>query len=203
MHAPAAGRKGPLLSLTLVIAAAAAALAPVSPVFVERWYSTGVYPHAQRLVTPLSNLVPFAWLDVLSIVAVAWLGRLWWRALRRAGGPRLPRAARAVLATLAAGAAVYLVFLTLWGFNYRREPIARKLVLDARAPTTADVLRLGDAGHEPDPLVRRPLVQRGGRGVPVVGHRERQAVHPARPGRPVVAVDEFNFHPKHPRDQAG
>jgi len=37
---------------------------------VERWFSTGVFPPMQRALTPISNLVPFAILDVLSVGAL-------------------------------------------------------------------------------------------------------------------------------------
>ena len=37
---------------------------------VERGYSTGVYPVIQRVLTPVSNLVPFALLDILAVAAL-------------------------------------------------------------------------------------------------------------------------------------
>ncbi len=128
----------------VVAAAIVAALVPLDPALVERWFSTGVYPHVQRLITPVSNVVPIAWLDLLSLAAAVWLVRLWWRAIRRGGNRRLPRIVHALAATVTAAATVYLLFLALWGLNYRRQPIGAKLVLDARAPTTAQVLALGE-----------------------------------------------------------
>jgi hypothetical protein len=44
---------------------------------------------------------------------------------------------------LAGGAAIYIVFLLLWGFNYRRVPMRDRLVIDRAAPTTEQVLELG------------------------------------------------------------
>ena len=41
-----------------------AGFAPADASLVERWYSTGVYPVIQRILTTVSNLVPFALLDV-------------------------------------------------------------------------------------------------------------------------------------------
>ncbi len=46
-----------------------AGFAPIDARLVERWYSTGVYPVIQRVLTPVSNLVPFALLDVLAVAA--------------------------------------------------------------------------------------------------------------------------------------
>jgi hypothetical protein len=53
----------------VIAAALAGALIPFSPSFIERWYSTGLYPNVQRVVTPVTNLVPFALFDVLTVVA--------------------------------------------------------------------------------------------------------------------------------------
>jgi hypothetical protein len=133
-----------VLQGAVVLAAIAAAAAPVDPALVERWFSTSLYLHVQRVMTPVSNTVPIAWLDVATLSAAGWLLHLWWTALRRGAEPRRRRAARAGMATLTAAAVVYLAFLAIWGFNYRRADIARKLVVDGRAPTTADVLRLGE-----------------------------------------------------------
>ncbi len=163
------------LQATLVAIAAAAALAPVSPAAVERWFSTGAYPHVQRLVTPMSNAVPVAWLDVLSLVAAAWIGRRWWRALRRGEERRLPRISRATLATITAAAVAYLAVLGLWGLNYRREPIARKLVLEARAPSTAEVLALGEDAAARLNALHRPAHDAGWDDAPWRGGPLREA----------------------------
>jgi hypothetical protein len=43
----------------------------------------------------------------------------------------------------AVAAAGYLVFLVLWGFNYRRLPMAERLVVDREPPSSEAVARLG------------------------------------------------------------
>src|SRR3990170_4925968 len=48
----------------LVVAGLATALMPLDPVKVERWYSTALYPRVQGLITPVTNRVPFALLDI-------------------------------------------------------------------------------------------------------------------------------------------
>src|SRR3954467_7574356 len=59
---------------SLVLAAIAAALLPLPPAAVQRWYAGPVYGTVQPLLTSASNLVPFALLDVLiAAVAAAWL----------------------------------------------------------------------------------------------------------------------------------
>jgi hypothetical protein len=139
-----ASRRQTLLELALVGLALAAAIAPLPPALVERWFSTGVYPIVQRIVTPASNLVPFAVLDVVSVAALAGVVWLVVGAIRQSRASRgirpLLRAGRRLVA---AAAVVYLSFLLLWGFNYRRVDMADRLVVDRAAPVPGAVLQLG------------------------------------------------------------
>lgn len=110
-------------------AAVVAALAQTPAALVEQVYARQWYPLVQRVLTPISDLVGFALFDVLAAAAVAGLGVWWWRAFRGAGAGWRRRAAAAVrLVVHGAGAAavLYLIFLTLWGFNYRRLPLTAR-----------------------------------------------------------------------------
>jgi hypothetical protein len=55
---------GRAVSVLVVVVAIAAAVAPTSPALVERYFSRGVYPVVQPLLTSASSLLPFAVLDV-------------------------------------------------------------------------------------------------------------------------------------------
>ena len=129
--------KAPLgVALGLVMAAAAAAVVPVPRAAIERIYSTGVYPVLQHSITGLSNRAPFALLDVLLLSAiVAWLAATAIDVHRifRLGPARV--ASRLALRTVVPAAVLYLGFLVLWGFNYRRIPLQDKLVFDQGAVT--------------------------------------------------------------------
>jgi hypothetical protein len=122
-------------AVALVLAGAVAAIVPIPPAFVERFYSTGVYPVLQRSLTSFSNRAPVALIDVLLLAGVAWLAFL------AAGVRRLFRAGparglwRLVVRTAVLAAALYLWFLVLWGLNYRRLPLEGKLAFDAPAVT--------------------------------------------------------------------
>ncbi len=120
----------PRVAAGLIAAAAAAALAPTPADWVERFYSTGAYLVGQPLVTRLSSLVRFALLDLLIVSLVVLLGVGWWRSVAgvRPGWRASARAAlRTGFLTLGLAAAIYLVFLLMWGLNYRREPLTEKL----------------------------------------------------------------------------
>jgi hypothetical protein len=130
--------------ILMVGLALAAAFAPAAPSITERWFSTGLYPRVQQLVTPLSSRIPFALFDVLlaaaviAIIVVLAGGVRAWRRTRGAA-PVLHAVRRLVVGA----AAVYLVFLLLWGFNYRRVPMTERLLVEPGAPAAEDVVQLG------------------------------------------------------------
>lgn len=132
------------MSLAVVATAVVLLLAPINAGAIEEWYATGFYPHVQRLLTPLSNLVPFALFDML-VIGVAVVALVWLVAgVRQA---RKQKSLRPVLSALlrlgVTAASIYLLFLLLWGFNYRRVPITNRIVLDRTRPSTEAVVALG------------------------------------------------------------
>lgn len=122
-----------IFALAIVLAAA-----PLPDTIVERWYSGGIFPVIQRLLTPVSNLVPFAIFDALWMGAVAVTAVMVRRRVRESGWMR--GSVRAAGSVLCASAVVYLVFLVTWGLNYRRVPVIERVVFDADRVT-------GDASH--------------------------------------------------------
>ena len=181
----------------LIAAALGAALVPWPPGAVERWYSARVFATLQPLVTSLSNLATFALLDLL-IAAIAVTGiALAIRDLRRA---RPLRGAYLIARrTVVLAAALYLLFLALWGLNYRRPRLRDELPYDASAvtPTAAAAAArlaverlnaLHDAAHaagwvEPD-VVDANLSDGFARAVRDVGITRE--VVPARPKRTLL-----------------
>ena len=184
-----------------IAAAAAAALAPTPAAWVEQAYSRQWYPIAQRVVTPVSGLVGFSLLDVLAIAGMLGLGFWWWRGLRRSGSERRGRAvalARLALQTAAFAAALYLVFLGLWGLNYRRAPLTAKLDYDTARISSEALVSLAsesvdrlNALYEPATAEPWPsfgeLPARFGSAFDVV-QRRLGAVRPAVAGRPKATL---------------
>jgi uncharacterized protein DUF3810 len=175
--------------VTVILAAAAAALLPVPRGWVERWYSEGVYSRLQRSVTALSNAIDWSLFDVVCVIALTGALLIVVRSVQRAGCIRGSAGAIWRLAILASVG--YLAFLAMWGLNYRRVPLADKLAFDrtrVTARATADLAmraagelnRLHGAAHRV-PLDERDLVapfheaQRvlGSRGAIVVGTPKR------------------------------
>ena len=132
------------IETALVLLALIAAVAPIPKVLVERWFSVGVYPRVQHVMTPLANLVPFAWFDVLLVAVIVLVGRVVVRAVRQARRDRqwspILSSAWTIVVT---AAGIYLLFLGCWGLNYRRVPMAERLEMVSGAPNREAVGQLG------------------------------------------------------------
>src|SRR5262245_49247344 len=111
-------------SLVLPIIAVLIFALPLSPSMVENAYSNNVYHWWQSWTTGLSNLAPFAVLDVF-ILGLAAL--VIWRGARLVGAMRTQGVVATVVETflrvLRAVSVVALLFLVFWGLNYRRVPL--------------------------------------------------------------------------------
>jgi len=138
------------LGVLLLLAVAAAAV-PMPAGAVERWYSNGIYPRIQSMMTTATNHIPIALLDVAAAILIA-VGLVWF--VRRARSIGAPRALlRGGVCVVSCAAALYLLFLGLWGLNYRRLPLERKLDYEqsrvtrdaamALANTAADFMNRG------------------------------------------------------------
>jgi hypothetical protein len=127
--------------LVVILFAIAAALIPWPSHAVERWYSQGLYLRVQPVVTSISNRVPIAWFD-LALGLLLVLGAVVFVRRTRRNGFRaaLRQTAGSALVTCAV---LYLLFLVLWGLNYRRVPLEQKLDYAASRVTRDAALRLG------------------------------------------------------------
>jgi hypothetical protein len=132
-----------LVRTGLPLAALAAAFLPASPVIVERLYASGAYVSIQSVLTSSSNRMSFAALDVLILTAcLAWVV-IAFRDLTRSP-TKLRGGARIIGRTITWSATLYLVFLAVWGLNYRRLRLAEKLLFEPAA-VTADAARAAGA----------------------------------------------------------
>ena len=164
-------------SLCAIGLALLAGFARINARFVERWYSTGLYPIIQRGLTPVSNLVPFALLDILAVGGLCLVIVMLVRSVRLARRKRKWTLLLITLARLVTSAAViYLVFLLLWGLNYRRVSMTDRLVLDRDASPEA-ILDLGRVAVRQLNAMHEAAHSEGWRTSPWREHRMRDAYH--------------------------
>ena len=134
----------PAIGTAIVAIAIVAAFVPIAPGTVEDWFSTSTYPAIQRTITPVSNILPVALLDALSLVALIVVVTIAIRSIQAARRAHNVRPVVSAVGRLCvATATVYLAFLGLWGFNYRRMPMEQRLSVAPESPTRDAVLKLG------------------------------------------------------------
>jgi len=117
------------LKIASICAAVLLALVPFPKVFVERFYSTFLYIHLQRVITSASNLVTFSLFDVLVIAVVA----AWVMALVTDIRSTKRVVPRVLVRSVVWASVLYIAFVCLWGFNYRRVNLKDKLEIDSRS----------------------------------------------------------------------
>ncbi len=127
----------------LIGAAVLAAFVPLPSGVVDRFYTARFYALLQPLLTSLSNLAPFAVLDVvLGATFTAWVALAARDLVQTPGG--VWGAVRVTTRTVTWCAVLYLLFLAMWGLNYRRPRMRDSLPFDASA-VTADAARAAAA----------------------------------------------------------
>jgi hypothetical protein len=165
------------LNMCAIGLALLAGLAPIDARFVERWYSTGIYPVIERGLTPVSNLVPFALLDILAVGGVCLVLLALVRSVRLARHKKKWAPLLITLSRLVTSAAViYLAFLLLWGLNYRRISMTDRLVMERDASQDA-ILDLGRLAVRQLNAMHAAAHSEGWRTSPWREHRLRDAYH--------------------------
>jgi hypothetical protein len=111
--------------------------------FIERFFSNGFYPRLQSIITPVTNLLPFAVYDLL-LLGLIFGVPAWWsvRVIRAGKGRRWRAAAGLFINTIVFSALAFLLFQILWGFNYSRLPLAQKVAYDDGRITKAAAIEL-------------------------------------------------------------
>lgn len=189
------------LHVLLVVLAAVLAVAPMPAAWVEHWFSTGLYAAVQPLVSSATSLIPVSLLDLLLLAAIGWIALAVVR-VTRARGRRLRELGFLIWRASVIGAAVYVLFLMMWGLNYRRQPITVRLdYADARVTPDAVAALAKKAVTEMNrlhPVAHAQLAASPGleavrlRLAPAFAQAQRaiamdRPAAPARPKHPLVA----------------
>jgi hypothetical protein len=126
----------------LVLAILLQRLAGMVPMFIETYYSRGVYYYLGRSFAFINRPFPFSLGETLLVfLPIAGLPVTLFFALRHlrrgAGGLAIFLGGLRALLWLAGGG--FLLFLLLWGFNYQRPPLGQNLKLTSREPEVGEL----------------------------------------------------------------
>lgn len=145
--------------LLATIAALILVLVPVPGWIVEELYSRDTYPWLQDILTAVSNVMPFALLDVLILGA---LGATLFRAVRLFNVVRqrgvMDALWEAVRRVIRFAAVIAILFYWAWGFNYRRTALETGLPGGKAVEPTIDLLQLAVADANSLATRLRPVV---------------------------------------------
>lgn len=128
------------LPAALFVAALSLHFFAASPLRVERWYSTGIYPPIATLLRTITGWVPFSIGDIIYmflVLYVTWKITAFFRAKRKGKGVS-PK--RTLLQTITIILIIYLVFNILWGINYNRAGISHQMGLQQGNYTREELL---------------------------------------------------------------
>jgi len=109
-------------------------------VFVEEYYSRGIYPTLSSVLRTLFSWIPFSfgqWLFYLMIAYIIWQVFRLTKKLIRSQKARLAVLGKGLMSFFAYFSIIYLIFNVLWGLNYSREPLQQSLDLTVLEPDQA------------------------------------------------------------------
>ena len=129
---------------TLIVLAFVVASVPIPPAALEHVYANGFYAALNTAFVPLSNAVPFAVGDFEVMLVAALVIAGWTLMLRRSQAPRVRTALYLCAHTAALAAAIVIAFNLLWGWNYRRAPVAARVDYAAARVTPVSVSAFAD-----------------------------------------------------------
>ncbi|HEA29670.1 MAG TPA: DUF3810 domain-containing protein [Leeuwenhoekiella sp.] len=94
-----------------------------NPEFVERYYSTGIYPYIGKALRYLLGWISFSMGDLLYAVLIVWLLFSLYKLIKKRFGNWL----KFITEMLLILNIIYICFHLLWGFNYYRLPLHQAL----------------------------------------------------------------------------
>jgi hypothetical protein len=144
-----------------------------TPIWIERHYSNGYYPHIDAVLRSFAQPLPFSLGDALAVVFVVTLGTWLFDTTRDAfRRRRLGKIAVAGLRICSILAVIFIWFMIAWGYNYGRVPAASKIIVDNSRTNEDSVAAFADrvvdeldANAEAAHAVKVPSVAEMGAGL--------------------------------------
>lgn len=112
------------------------------PLWIERWYSEGIYLWICRVMHPVFNLFPFSVGDVLYMVVILLIIYYFIKLIRLVFKKQFRLAGILALGVIISIQSAMLTFYVLWGINYFRPSAAERLKLPDSDYTTTQLVAL-------------------------------------------------------------
>ncbi|CAL2108755.1 conserved membrane hypothetical protein [Tenacibaculum sp. 190524A02b] len=102
------------------------------PIFIERYYSNGIYPYIAKILRILLGWIPFSFGDLLGLLLIFIFCKNIYKLFISKFTNFIPK----LLQFTAFLSVLYFCFYAFWGLNYFREPLAKSLALEQSNYTT-------------------------------------------------------------------
>lgn len=112
-------------------------IAAVHPGVVEYIYSQGIYPYIAKVLSTLSRIMPFSIDDTFYALLVVWLSVILALVLFK----RIS-AKKFLLYLISTLSFIYVAFYWLWGFNYYRNDLEKRLSLEIATADSTDLMHV-------------------------------------------------------------
>ena len=110
----------------------------ISPAFIEKYYSNGIYPFISSFFRILLGWIPFSFGDLLLAYGFFILIRFIFRLVKNKFRNFIPK----MIHFFAVLSIIYFCFYLFWGLNYYREPLAKTLNYNQKEYTTEQLLKV-------------------------------------------------------------
>lgn len=124
------------IALTLPIQIIIVQILRQNPSWVERYYSTGLYPYISSFFRIVFGWIPFSFGDLLGLLLIFLILKSVFKLIKN----RFKNITSKVLKFIAFLSIIYGCFYTFWGVNYFREPLAKNLGLQQSNYTTDELI---------------------------------------------------------------
>ncbi|CAM1363478.1 DUF3810 domain-containing protein [Tenacibaculum xiamenense] len=110
------------------------------PVWIEKYYSTSIFPFISKVLRILLGWIPFSFGDVIGFILLFLLLKSLYQLIRTKFKNFLSKS----ITFIAYLSVIYFCFYAFWALNYFREPLAKKLDLQQSNYTTEQLLKTTD-----------------------------------------------------------
>lgn len=126
------------LTIFLPIQIVLVQIAAKNPLFIEQYYSNGIYPYISFFFRIILGWIPFSFGDVFIAFGLFIFLRFLFRLIKTRFRNFIPK----IIHLIAVLSVIYFCFYLFWGLNYYREPLAKNLNYQQKKYTTEQLTNM-------------------------------------------------------------
>ncbi len=124
-----------LLAILLPIQVLLVQFLSQKPIWIEQYYSNGIYKIISKTLRIILGWIPFSFGDIIGLLLILLFIKGLYKLIKTKFTTFIPQ----LLKLLSFFSVIYFCFYTFWGLNYFREPLAKNLGLQQSEYTTSQL----------------------------------------------------------------